>query len=66
MQIHDHINDVCENNIGVAVMLEANHMCTCVRGVKHNSIMKTAKLSGKFKDTDRAREEFYDFIRDLK
>ena len=66
MQIHDHINDVCENNIGVAVMIEANHMCTCVRGVKHNSIMKTAKLSGKFKDTDRAREEFYDFIRDLK
>jgi len=66
MQIHNHINDVCENNIGVAVMLEANHMCTCVRGVKHNSIMKTAKLSGKFKDTDRAREEFYDFIRDLK
>ena len=66
MQIHDHINDVCENNIGVAVMIEASHMCTCVRGVKHNSIMKTAKLSGKFKDTDRAREEFYDFIRDLK
>ena len=66
MQIHNHINDVCENNIGVAVMIEANHMCTCVRGVKHNSIMKTAKLSGKFKDTDRAREEFYDFIRDLK
>jgi GTP cyclohydrolase I len=66
MQIHDHIDEVCENNIGVAVMIEANHMCTCVRGVKHNSIMKTAKLSGKFKDTDRAREEFYDFIRDLK
>ena len=66
MQIHDHIHKECTQNIGVAVMIEANHMCACVRGVKHNSIMKTAKLSGKFKDTDRAREEFYNFIRDLK
>ena len=66
MQIHDHIHKECTQNIGVAVMIEANHMCACVRGVKHDSIMKTAKLSGKFKDTDRAREEFYNFIRDLK
>jgi len=66
IQIHDHIHKECTQNIGVAVMIEANHMCACVRGVKHDSIMKTAKLSGKFKDTDRAREEFYNFIRDLK
>ena len=66
MQIHDHIHKECTQNIGVAVMIEANHMCACVRGVKHDSIMKTAKLSGKFKDTDRAREEFYNFIGDLK
>ena len=66
MQIHEHIHKECTQNIGVAVMIEANHMCACVRGVKHNSIMKTAKLSGKFKDTDRAREEFYNFVRDLK
>ena len=66
MQIHEHIHKECTQNIGVAVMIEANHMCACVRGVKHDSIMKTAKLSGKFKDTDRAREEFYNFIRELK
>ena len=66
MQIYEHIHKECTQNIGVAVMIEANHMCACVRGVKHDSIMKTAKLSGKFKDTDRAREEFYNFIRDLK
>ena len=66
MQIHEHIHKECTQNIGVAVMIEANHMCACVRGVKHDSIMKTAKLSGKFKDTDRAREEFYNFVRDLK
>jgi GTP cyclohydrolase I len=66
MQVHDHIHDVCEENIGVAVSIEADHMCACVRGVKHNSTMKTAKLSGAFKKTARAKEEFYNFIRDLK
>ena len=57
---------MCEENIGVAVSIEADHMCACVRGVKHNSTMKTAKLSGAFKKTARAKEEFYNFIRDLK
>ena len=66
MQIHKHIDRVCEKNEGVAVMLEANHMCTCVRGVKHDSVMKTSKLSGAFMDSkELARTEFYDFIRDL-
>ena len=40
MQIHQHIDKVCEVNKGVAVMVEANHMCACVRGVKHDSMMK--------------------------
>jgi GTP cyclohydrolase I len=57
---------VCEKNLGVAVMIEASHMCTCVRGVKHEGVMKTAKLSGNFFDWEAARDEFYDFIRDLK
>tara|TARA_R100000008_G_C3549697_1_gene149639 strand:- start:267 stop:908 length:642 start_codon:yes stop_codon:yes gene_type:complete len=66
MQIHKHIDKVCENTLGVAVMLEANHMCACLRGVKHDATMKTAKLSGAFMDSkELARTEFYDFIRDL-
>ena len=32
MQIHKHIERVCENTLGVGVMVEANHMCACVRG----------------------------------
>ena len=68
MQIHKHINKVCEGNKGVAVMVEANHMCACVRGVKHDSVMKTARMSGAFLDNDdiNTRQEFYDFVRDLK
>jgi len=67
MQIHNHINRVCEGNLGVAVMVSANHMCACVRGVKHDATMKTSKLSGVFMDNENlAREEFYNFIGDLK
>ena len=67
MQIHDHINRVCEGNLGVAVMIGANHMCACVRGVKHDATMKTSKLSGEFMNyKSHAREEFYSFVGDLK
>ena len=44
-------------------MVEAGHMCACVRGVKHDSTMKTAKMSGVFMDNNNlARSEFYEFI----
>jgi GTP cyclohydrolase IA len=68
MQIHKHISEVAEGNKGVAVMVEANHLCACVRGVRHDSTMKTARMTGAFLDKDdiNTRQEFYDFIRDLK
>jgi GTP cyclohydrolase IA len=66
MQIHNHINDVCSENIGIALLIEANHMCACVRGVKHDSTMKTSKLSGIFLKDNSARNEFYNYVRDLK
>ena len=67
MQIHDHINQVCTDNLGVAVMISSGHMCACVRGVKHDATMKTSKLSGEFmRDGSKSRSEFYSFIKDLK
>ena len=67
MQIHDHIDKVCKDSLGVAVVVSAEHLCTCVRGIRHDSTMKTAKLSGAFMESDNdARKEFYNFIRDLK
>ena len=68
MQIHNYMNEVCVGNKGIAVLVEANHMCACVRGVKHDSTMKTARMSGAFLDKDdiNTRQEFYDFVRDLK
>jgi len=61
--IHDYINKVCENNQGVAVMVEADHTCCSCRGIGHNSTMRTAKVSGAFLDpNDTSRAEFYKFI----
>jgi GTP cyclohydrolase I len=66
MEIHNFIDEVCEGNKGVAVMIEANHLCACVRGVKHDSTMMTSKLSGGFLEEDKVREEFYNFVNRLK
>lgn len=62
-QIHDQLNDVIESNSGVAVVIKAKHMCSCLRGVKHDSYMVTSKLSGAFKDNDHTRSEFYEFVK---
>jgi len=63
MQIHNYINNVCENNKGVAVLIEAGHTCCSNRGIGHNSNMKTAKMSGAFLDNNNnARAEFYKFV----
>ena len=68
MQIHKHINQMCVDNKGVAVLVSANHTCAGLRGIKHDSTMKTARMSGAFLDKEdiNTRQEFYDFVRDLK
>lgn len=65
MQIHNKINELCENNFGVAIVIECEHLCASLRGIKHQSKMKTAKLSGNFMDNPEVRKEFYDFIQTL-
>ena len=45
--------------LGVAVVIEAKHLCMMMRGVeKQNSSMKTSCLLGSFKDDARTRSEF--------
>ena len=45
--------------LGVAVMIEASHLCVCYRGIKDvNSLTKTTKLVGIFKEDVKARLEF--------
>lgn len=45
--------------LGVAVVVEAKHLCMMMRGVeKQNSVMKTSCLLGVFKEDARTRSEF--------
>jgi GTP cyclohydrolase IA len=62
MQIVDHINKVIGDNQGVAVLIQAKHTCVALRGIKHDSEMKTAKLTGAFSHDEKSRHEFYSFI----
>ena len=58
------IDELIEDNKGVAVMIEATHNCVSCRGLKHQGAsMKTAKLSGAFLDDGNARSEFYQFVK---
>lgn len=63
MQIHDYVNELCEGNQGVAVLIKAKHMCCSHRGINHDSDMQTVKLSGAFfANTDGCRDELYNLI----
>ena len=60
-QILDCINDTLQPN-GVAVVIEASHMCMMMRGVqKQNSNTTTSGFRGALKDTD-TRNEFLKLI----
>lgn len=62
-QIHDFIDKKCENNIGVAVLISASHLCTCHRGVFNDSVMNTMQVSGCFFSNQRgAKDEFMKHI----
>jgi GTP cyclohydrolase I len=62
MQIRDCIND-CLSPMGVAVVIEAQHMCMQIRGIqKQNSVTTTSAFTGVFLDTIRTREEFMHLI----
>ncbi len=52
------------NAKGVAVVIEAKHLCMMMRGVqKQNSIMKTSCMVGLFRSDSRTRSEFLDLLR---
>lgn len=58
--IHNAVDKICEENQGVAVMINATHNCVSCRGVKHyGASMQTTKLSGCFLNEDSAKAEFY-------
>lgn len=62
VQIRDCIQDTL-NPLGVAVVIEAAHMCMQIRGVqKQNSVTTTSAFTGVFLKDIRTREEFMRLI----
>lgn len=61
-QIADALNTSI-NPMGVAVVIEAQHLCMMMRGVeKQNSIMKTSCMLGAFRNSPQTRAEFFSLI----
>ncbi len=61
-QIAEALMDVL-HPLGVAVVIEAKHLCMMMRGVeKQNSIMKTSSLRGCFAEDARTRSEFLSLL----
>lgn len=62
-QIGDSIQQVTDAK-GVAVVIEAQHLCAMMRGVgKQNSVMTTSMMLGRFREDQRTRQEFLTLIR---
>lgn len=62
-EIANELTESLGNPLGVAVVVEGIHLCMRARGVqKQNSVMKTAKMTGKFFDNVHTRAEFYSLL----
>lgn len=61
-QIGDCIQGVT-SAAGVAVVIEAKHLCAMMRGVeKQNSSMITSMMLGRFREDPRTRQEFLNLV----
>jgi GTP cyclohydrolase I len=62
MQVAETINKKIRPK-GVAVVIEAQHLCMIMRGVeKQNSIAVTSSMLGAFKDDQNTRNEFLNLV----
>jgi len=48
--------------LGMGLVMEAEHLCKTIRGVKKEGQMRTTKLIGTFKTDPAARAEFLDWV----
>ena len=63
--IHNAVDKICENNLGVIITVVATHNCVSCRGVKHRgAAMVTTKASGVFRHNGNdARQEFFNSLK---
>jgi GTP cyclohydrolase I len=63
--IHKAVNEICEGNVGVMVMIKGTHNCVSCRGVRHQGAsMMTSEVNGVFADhTKTAKLEVLEMIK---
>jgi GTP cyclohydrolase I len=63
--IHNAVDTICEENIGVMVVVHSTHNCVSCRGVKHwGASMVTSEVSGVFADHTRtAKQEVLEMLK---
>jgi GTP cyclohydrolase IA len=62
-QIANALNETLKPK-GVAVVVEATHMCMTMRGAnKHGAVMQTSHLLGNFRSDPRTRQEFFSLLK---
>ena len=62
VQIADAVMEATEAK-GIAVLVQAEHMCMTMRGVKeHDSAMTTSVLRGVFRDDPSLKQEFFNIV----
>ena len=62
-------NALVDNSIGpvgMGLVLEAEHLCKTMRGVKKKGMMRTVELIGQFKDDITVKTEFLDWVNTTK
>ena len=63
--IHQAVDKICEDNLGVIITIVATHNCVSCRGIKHKgAAMVTTKASGVFRHNGNdARQEFFNSLK---
>mgnify|MGYP004670904027 CR=1 FL=1 len=51
------------HTLGVALVMEGEHLCKSMRGAKKKGKMKSSYLVGAFKDDAQLRNEFFNLIK---
>lgn len=66
VQIADAVMEATEAE-GIAVLVQAEHMCMTMRGVKeHDSDMTTSVMRGKFREDPHLKQEFFNIVARMK
>lgn len=68
--VHDVVDDIWnmlskefEAPLGMGLVMEGEHLCKTMRGVKKKGTMRTAELRGVFKDIHSVRDEFFNCVK---